>query len=642
MAAETDDQISPGGVPPTADQRAYVIANLAKAREAKAAKAAAKKAEEAQMVATKKAAGPSSENDGPDLDKVNELIAMYPQVSCDIRHHIGGSWKMTNENYLVETKELLTFTNHLTALEGGGKYSVRVRDPNNLGEMLMPVIKYNINQPPRVAARAPDPWAVGPVAMPIPDFVPTPVPQSAPFTPQPHQEPAPMQPQYPPPGLPMQYRSLPVEQQWNLYYAQSAQRTQGLEPAGQVAMTQVQQLLAEKGRLEASLAGVTARAEADRRALEDKIASVQREQERQLQAERDRANRAEAEAREARHRADMERIQAASDAKFESLKAELVAQRTAPKTEEKKGGGFETLGIFIPVILEWLRANSAKDEAERNRSFENMKLLMASTKRDQSPIEVEMMKSFTEMMKLKGEEKISDAEAKVLMLGAISNFIKEREGDAEPWWLPVVTGMIESAKGIGTAIIASKTQVPGQPALPEGPHQPVIQGTVEVQGEPVNVSVHEQYERQQWEAFLKVDDQAARMTAMAFQSPQMPAAMHTPEWRMLIFNLHARKTDPEKLAELAVNHLENQREFGMLPPTFKAVFETPAPVLELVVKALPIWAVDQAYAQAFLDAAVEEITDREAERKQVEREEAEEAAEETEGEEVKEAPANGN
>lgn len=437
-------------------------------------------------------------------------------------------------------------------------------------------------------------------------------------------------PPYPPPGVPPQFQGLPLQQQWMMYYAQVAQQQQqrpggGTWASDQLAMQQVNNLIGEKSRLEATLTAERAQAATAQKATDDRITALQKDLERQRDDERKRADKAEADARETRLRADAQAREDALKAEIAKISARLDAGMQKPA---ESVAGPEKWAFLVPILTTYLSNQASKGEAELKRSMDMMKIMLDSQKKEPNAAEATLTKAMIDMMKLRNDEKAAGTEAQVMMLGALSNFIKDQQGPNPPWWLPMIESVVESIKaGVTTAVVAS-SQGPGAPAPQHLPSPQQPRGVVETHAEPVQGPPGmAPAEAAQWQGFMKENEVAAKATYMAYQSPQMPTDLKTPEWRILIFNLHC-KEDPDEFAPIVADHLEHQRTFGLLPESFAAVFTEPAKAFSTVLKALPIGSMDPPYAEAFLAAIVKEITDRETERARVAREEAEEEAKE--------------
>jgi hypothetical protein len=123
----------------------------------------------------------------------------------------------------------------------------------------------------------------------------------------------------------------------------------------------------------------------------------------------------------------------------------------------------------------------------------------------------------------------------------------------------------------------------------------------------------QQKEHAQWQKFASIDPQLANVVYAIFQNPALPIEMNTPEFRLLLWNLH-RKVELDVLVDALANHLDHLREFALIPPQFSGVFEKPRQILGTVIKVLPISQMDPEYANNFIDAITDEIEQREAER----------------------------
>lgn len=621
---------------PTEETRQYNLSTLERARAAKAAKRQKRLEEEAMTQAKKSTAMANAPFDN---EKAQEIASMYETVSLSIMQLINNRWVSLHDNYVTETKNIFTPNAILESLGGGGQFKVLARDTENLGSILMGWT-VGINKPPRPPARNAEPippfgfdpfsLPTGPTPppMPLPQVAPQPVPTQLPTAPQ---DPMQYPPQAPPPGLPPQYRTLPIDQQWAYYnmMQQTQQARTGIDAAAQVALSQVNALQSEKGQLMAALAAKDAALTAATKATDDKLERLERDFQRQLDEAKMARQKAEADAIEARHKADMEARDArhkadmdARDAANREALARITAKLESGGNEKKSEGGFVQ---YIPLALEWMRMNSSKDEGERNRAMEQQKLMIASMKREPG-IEAEAMKHIVELLKSKADEKMANTESQIMMIKTIGDFIKDQQGEEPPVWVGIAQNFVEMLKGGMVGAAAQGVQIPGAPPpqkLEGGEEAP---GTTTVVQDD-NLSVDERKALVQWQRFKAIDEPAAKMTFMAFDSPKMPPEFQTSEWRLLIFNLH-RRMDPVKLAELTANHMEHLLEFGMISPQFRPVFDKPREMLEVVVMALPIAALDKEYATAFLDELVDEIVFRVTEKKRVEKEEAEEEAEE--------------
>jgi hypothetical protein len=105
-----------------------------------------------------------------------------------------------------------------------------------------------------------------------------------------------------------------------------------------------------------------------------------------------------------------------------------------------------------------------------------------------------------------------------------------------------------------------------------------------------------------WKSLAQIDAQAAQATQMVWNA--IPGEFHTQEWRVLIFNIHAR-TAAAEVAENLVDYLAHLQRYEMLPPALADVFNDSSSV-EAIVMALPIARVDQEYTETLI-AAVKQL-----------------------------------
>lgn len=570
-----------------------LLDNLAKARAAKAAKKELEMSKEKQRTAVAPEIDP---------DKVSELLGLYDRVSLEIkRTDRQGKIGTIDTDYHIDTKQLNTLEKVIENLCGGGDFVCRVRDRDDLNHVLIDKFRVRIEAPPRPKPKDTAPWATAPLDHPLPTAT----------TMQPPQ----FQPQFdanmnllpPPPTAPIppMIRDRPAQDQWyylnELLRQQQAQQPQ-VVGGERIALQQVQQQLQKQAQLEAQLARKEEQISSVTANFDAKIAMLTQKMEQQREEERRRADKAERDAIETRHAADLARLEA--------------------KFGEKKSGGLSdpafltALGtILTPFVVGYMENARTERKLEMERFLANSKMTQDQQKEFQAlMLQMHNKKdggNEAKLMDLLIQQNQGKTESNIMMLKAISEFTKDMSPAEEPFWLGPVKQMLGAVEG--AVAMAGMKAGPGgggaPPALPaqglSGAEQPAPTTTV--------LTSEQQFEQQQWARFAQIDQEAARITFTVFQNPQLPAAMRTPEFRTLIFNLHL-KHDPEKLADAFANHLEHLRDFGLIPAQFTGVFEQPKQILGTVVRILPIYGMDAAYANAFVEAAAEEITAREEER----------------------------
>lgn len=110
-----------------------------------------------------------------------------------------------------------------------------------------------------------------------------------------------------------------------------------------------------------------------------------------------------------------------------------------------------------------------------------------------------------------------------------------------------------------------------------------------------------------WQHLSEIDAQAAANTRLVWEQIPREAGFHTHEWRILIFNMHA-KAETEELAEKIVDHLQHLVDYQMVPPILQNVFDDPRDALEPIFMQLPIalpeLGGDRDYMTKLLDAIV--------------------------------------
>lgn len=203
------------------------------------------------------------------------------------------------------------------------------------------------------------------------------------------------------------------------------------------------------------------------------------------------------------------------------------------------------------------------------------------------------------------------------------------EGEPEPFWFRFLKELAPQLMGLGKVAMIAAANGQGGGALPPGRREPLpppapgqtqVMPPEEVPPAPVaappptvSYALDVAATVQQ---YAQMNPEAAQMLGFILnQLSRTPGAegFLSPEWASILFHLHA-KLDPEELAILLVDHLEHSRTFSLLPPPMAAVFTDPRTALMGIIPALPIWTIDEAYAQRVVDLVTDEITAREKER----------------------------
>lgn len=410
--------------------------------------------------------------------------------------------------------------------------------------------------------------------------------------------------------MPAWARSFPAIQQWPIYY-ETLQRT-GRLPAGasmhsdMLAQGHAQTWQIQHSQAQAEVAKLQERLVALEKQARDTELAAQRKIE-EMRAERDKEK---------------------YEGRIEALNSKIDAMATSNATKPTDYGHLAELAkIFGPALAAGIPAfitmlsDARRIETDRqlntmklSQEQQNTMLALVNKKSDtdwpkmltaMSPILAQFLQNMSPQAQ--ADLKDMDHQSKLMMLKMMNDMViaqAEANNPDEPSWLPALRAIMESLSGVGGRLMQQQmmtanatTPQPPQP-LPQPQPQP---------GAPTSPSPETPQEQQVWQHLSEIDAQAAANTRLVWEQIPREAGFHTHEWRILIFNMHA-KAETEELAEKIVDHLQHLVDYQMVPPILQNVFDDPRDALEPIFMQLPIalpeLGGDRDYMTKLLDAIV--------------------------------------
>ena len=267
---------------------------------------------------------------------------------------------------------------------------------------------------------------------------------------------------------------------------------------------------------------------------------------------------------------------------MESLRSEITALKDTPRPTVDWAA---VLAGAAPIIAAYL--GSSKDREIKSMEVQSaqqaaLMQVVASPKGNNlgellaagAPIISAMLAN--QSPQAKAEALATNQEINMMMIKMIADLQSGMAPQEDTWSrvIGMLGGMMQNA--------GSMQGLPGQatPALSAGPNQAQAQDPV-------------------WENMTRSNPEAAQKTQLVMQHMPDDIGFHTHEWKLLIFNIHA-KTAPTDLVPMLIQHLHHCEGFGLLPQPFENVWSDPRGSLGAVLAALPINADDPSYCEAIL------------------------------------------
>jgi len=413
--------------------------------------------------------------------------------------------------------------------------------------------------------------------------------------------------------LPPWARAYPVHEQWPLYY-QQLQRT-GRLPAGAsmhsdaLASGHAQSWQIQHSAERAENAKLREKLEATERLSREREEKFQKAVE-EMRAERDREK---------------------YEGQIAALHAKIDSMGNRSATPEWLGQlatiAAPALAAGLPAFIGYL-GESRRTEADRhlrtmeltqNQQQANQTNMLALVKRDPpttdwpkllaalGPLVIPVVTQMMTQNSPQAQAELADMnhQSKLMMMKMMSDMIiqqAEMANPDEPSWMPAVRSILEAVGGLGQGPIGAAIQRKLSNGQRQIPPQAGPQAQAQAQAQAQEDEV--------WQQLADTNKDAAALTKMVLDTIPPSAGFHTHEWRMLIFNIHA-KVDPADLAPKLADHLAHSAEYAMLPEVLANVFSEPEAALTPVIMGLPIARTDlggdEGYAKRLLAATVEAV-----------------------------------
>lgn len=575
----------------------------------------------------------------PTLDEIpreaviNLASGGYEQVRVDLRRQLpNGTWAGVKGNILVPPKALFDFQNVLRAFAGGGTYIFDVLDPSSK-ERIVPrwkdIIGGNPTQPPSDKTiiwdeqrgtlaivdegvahgltsqgpaadyqhlGGPTPFLQGALTSGAPNGGVRPSPDQIRNMayaqgPQPQRDAAGNLMPPAPHLLPKWMHGLPPSVQWeNVLKARVSDLEERVNKGDPTASQWVHHEIRRGGDLQSELASTRTELANLRAQMEDKIDQARREATAKVEA-----------ALEAKSRAERELEQTRADARYEALEAKMMAMNQKP--------GPDLVGLLTaaaPVLTAFMSTNSAKSETAQKRETEFMTTMLATVNQEKpslwSPelitavgtLAVPLLTKLLDSSGPQASAELMEIEhtQRMMQFKMLSELISSSVPEQSPW-MPVIESAIQML-GSG-AMMMKNRQLPAQPrGIGAGGGQP--------QGQDAPPD-------EQLEQMRQSDPEATRDIELIYQRVPPSLGFHTPEWRVILWNLHT-KLDPEEFAETLVEQLLHNARFQRLPGPLENVFADPEGALRTTLGPLPIAQKDPEYVEAVIAATIREIESR--------------------------------
>jgi len=366
-------------------------------------------------------------------------------------------------------------------------------------------------------------------------------------------------------GLPSWAKRYPASQQWEMYY--DRQRADGKLPVGASV---------HSDQLAVGYAKTFQEREADARAINAQLTE-------KLTALNDKHNTELSRLRDEMARIREEAARKESQSQVDALRAEITALRETPKQTVDWGA---VLAGAAPIIAAYLGSTKDKEikslEVQSAQQAAMMQVVTAPKGNNIGELLTAAAPIISAMLanqspQAKAEALATNQEINMMMIKMIADLQAGMAPQEDTWSrvIGMLGGMMQNA--------GSMQGLPQGAAPALGSGAPAQQAT-----DPT------------WERMANSDPAAAQKTQLVMQHMPTDLGFHTHEWKLLIFNIHA-KTAPSDLVPMLIQHLHHCEGFGLLPQPFENVWTDPRGSLGAVLAALPINADDPAYCEAVLE-----------------------------------------
>jgi len=579
-------------------------------------------------------------------EEIERLADSHEKVMVTIqrRNNRGQLANLGYSGMLWTPAEVLSVADWLLPRAGGGLYVIRVSDPKNPVQRLVPSFEVPIDAQPKtpipyhtnvigapifgVTHEARQPFYPTP-AMPIPPgpVIPITMPSIDPSKMRTEeQDNAPVVPGVlPPPRNPMSSKwSQGLDPVAFAHMAQSAAAQAPMAGAPQVFGYGVPGAMVAGATFNSDQLAVDQlrRMEADRASLQTKLDALleradarERDYEKQLREQQE------------RHREELHNL------RLEALKAELTAKTAAPAPQGLKVPELiAALAPFAPVFAAFV--TSSKESATKSMEVQQQGLnqlmqLMVSQANRPSP---DPLSAVEKLMPLLTAQRGGGGEGHAALVEALGNMNLQQTamvaqlleglaaqggGDSTPAWLPIVQqigqGMLAMAQGAAAdrqrAMLGTTPQFAAPPrslgAPPAQVTRPAPQPTAyrTLDEEPAQVPQAPQVAAPQPIVTPPPQPMVNLNPAML---DYLPAEYRTPEWRAIIIALHEGQ-DPEHVGRMIGKHLDHLLDFDMLPSALGNFLVEPREALARLVQPLPIYTANHAYCEVVIEETLQAL-----------------------------------
>lgn len=363
-------------------------------------------------------------------------------------------------------------------------------------------------------------------------------------------------------GLPSWAKRYPASQQWEMYY--DRQRADGKLPQGASV---------HSDRLAVGYAKTFQEREADARAvnaqLTEKLTSLNEKHNSEMQRLREEMSRIREEA-----------ARKESQSQVEALRSEIAALKDTPKQTIDWGS---VLAGAAPIVAAYLGSNKDRDikslEVQSAQQAAMMQAVSAPRGNNVGELLAAAAPIITAVIanqspQAKAEALATNQEINMMMIKMIADLQAGMAPQEDTWSrvIGMLGGMMQNAGNM------QGLPAPQSPALSAGGTEARTTDAL-------------------WEKMASTDPAAAQKTQLVMQHLPPDMGFNTHEWKLLIFNIHAR-TAPTDIVPMLIQHLHHCEGFGLLPQPFENVWADPRGSLGAVLAALPINSDDPAYCEA--------------------------------------------
>jgi hypothetical protein len=522
--------------------------------------------------------------DGIPHEQIEELASKFDEVPVRMqRRNARGQLATLGASAItVKTVELSTIDEWAPKQYGGGQFRVEVKDPTFptrivfAFEFLVEGMPINSNPIPNVPA------GVGPAMT------------YNPFAPQTQPLPAGVIPAGSVPGAPSAAWVAGLHPVERAHFLASQQ---GGAPATTFASDQV--AMAQNAKLEARLAQMEERAEAQRKMSEEKIAALQA---------------AEASAREAAK-------DALRQGEIKALTAKLEAMSSRPP-EKSMVDLVAGLAPLVPLGIAWVQSNAQQQQAQLQHQQAGFQAMIGAATQRPADSTKELISTLTPILgpilgKLVEGNKEGPAqqaalynamaEANMNTISMAAQLVAEQAPPPTSAAGAVISQVLEGVKNIAAQYMLSQGGLPGQ--LPAGPRPAgVMRGGGNNAAPPpqVNVGGYSTVE----EVAGEVVEEKKGGEAPAPKPPpaevealfgMLPDDFQSAEWRTILRALHTEPpADADMISGLLASHLEHLANFNLIPAMLSSIRDRPRETLEAVLEKLPVAMKHPDYARSVM------------------------------------------